>query len=51
MVAKKKWTEKSDDKSDKKAGIKDGSKRDMALDKKRGLPKDIVMKNAKKKSK
>jgi|APCry1669191860_1035381.scaffolds.fasta_scaffold16143_4 hypothetical protein len=51
MATKKKWTEKSDDKSDKKAGIKDGSKRDMALDKKRGLPKDVVMKNAKKKSK
>ena len=51
MATKKKYTEKSDDRADKKAGIKDGSKRDMALDKKRGLPKDVVMKNAKKKSK
>ena len=44
---KKKWTEKSDDKADKKAKIKDGSKRDMALDKKRGLPKDVVKKKSK----
>lgn len=34
----KKYTEKSDDKYDKKHGIAKGSKKDMALDKKRGLP-------------
>lgn len=33
----KKFTEKSDDAFDKKFGIKEGSKRDLALDKKRGL--------------
>lgn len=36
----KKMTEKMDDMMDKKAKIKDGSKRDMALDKKRGLKPD-----------
>ena len=34
----KKWTPSSDAKADKKAGIKPGSKRDNALDKKRGVP-------------
>ena len=40
MAAKggKKWTPASDAKADKKAGIKPGSKRDNALDKKRGVP-------------
>lgn len=33
-------TDKQDDKMDKKAGIKEGSKKDMALDKKRGVPED-----------
>jgi hypothetical protein len=33
-----KFTDAMDDKMDKKAGIKEGSKRDIALDKKRGVP-------------
>lgn len=33
-----KYTEKSDAAYDKKNGIKEGSKKDNALDKKRGLP-------------
>lgn len=33
-----KMTAAKDDKMDKKAGIKEGSKRDKALDKKRGVP-------------
>ena len=37
-------SEAKDDAMDKKAGIKDGSKRDIALDKKRGLPADTVKK-------
>lgn len=36
----KKYTEKSDDLFDKKAKIKENSKKDKALDKKRGLPAD-----------
>jgi hypothetical protein len=36
--AKPKWTPGMDAKADKKAGIKDGSKKDNALDKKRGVP-------------
>jgi hypothetical protein len=36
-----KFTEKKDAASDKKAGIKEGSKRDQALDRKRGLPPDV----------
>lgn len=34
----KPWTEKADLAADKKAGIKPGSARDNALDKKRGVP-------------
>jgi hypothetical protein len=34
----KKFTAAMDDKMDKKAGIKEGSKKDKALDKKRGVP-------------
>ena len=34
----KKYTAKSDDAYDKKHGIKEGSKRDNALDKKRCVP-------------
>lgn len=33
----RKWTNQSDAAADKKAGIKPGSKRDNALDKKRGV--------------
>lgn len=36
-MAKAKWTKKSDEKDDKKKGIKLGSKKDKKLDKKRGL--------------
>jgi len=35
------FTEKKDAAADKKAGIKEGSKRDIALDKQRGLPADV----------
>ncbi len=35
---KKQYTSKSDAAADKKAGIKPGSKRDNALDRKRGVP-------------
>lgn len=34
----RKWTEARDRAADKKAGIKQGSKRDNALDRKRGVP-------------
>jgi hypothetical protein len=34
----KKWTEAADMAADKKAGIKQGSKADNALDRKRGVP-------------
>jgi hypothetical protein len=34
----KKWTAKSDAAADKQAGIRPGSARDNALDKKRGVP-------------
>ena len=44
---KKKWTEKSDDAADRKAGIKEGSKRDQELDRKRGLPPSVVRKGVK----
>jgi hypothetical protein len=37
-MAKKPWTEAADDAADKRAGIKEGSKKDMALDRKRGVP-------------
>ena len=46
-MAKMPWTEKSDDKADKAQGIKQGSKKDMALDKKRGLPPAVVKKGTK----
>jgi len=35
-----KYTERKDKAADRKAGIKEGSKRDQALDKKRDLPPD-----------
>jgi len=38
VVAAKKWTEKADALADKRAGIKPGSARDNALDRKRGVP-------------
>lgn len=34
----KKWTEKSDRAADKRAGVKQGSKKDNALDRQRGVP-------------
>lgn len=34
----KPWTEKADAAADRKAGIKPGSARDNALDRKRGVP-------------
>lgn len=37
----KKFTESRDKAADRRAGIKEGSKKDLALDKKRGLPKDV----------
>jgi len=36
--SRKKWTEAMDVAADKKAGIKEGSARDNALDRKRGVP-------------
>lgn len=44
----KKFTEKMDDKLDKKAGIKDGSAKDKKLDKARGLPVDAGKTKSKK---
>lgn len=38
--APKRYTDKSDDRADRKAGLKEGSARDKALDKKRGVPED-----------
>jgi hypothetical protein len=38
MATKPKMTEKQDDRMDRKAGIKENSPRDVALDKSRGLP-------------
>jgi len=38
MAKAKKWTEAADMAADKKAGIKEGSARDNALDRKRGVP-------------
>ena len=32
------WTDKSDSQADKKTGLKENSKKDFALDKKRGVP-------------
>jgi hypothetical protein len=37
-MAAKRWTEASDLRADRKAGIKQGSKRDNALDKARSVP-------------
>jgi len=37
-MAGKKWTEAADKLADKKAGIKQGSPRDNALDRSRGVP-------------
>lgn len=47
-MAKKpfKFTEASDDKADKKAGIKEGSKKDKALDAARGVP-EVMRKGGK----
>src|SRR5215471_4633725 len=39
-----KWTEARDKAADKRAGIKEGSKKDQQLDKARGLPPDVVKK-------
>lgn len=51
MAKNKKMTERVDDRLDRKAKIKDGSKKDIALDFKRGLAPDkkIAPKKAKKK--
>jgi hypothetical protein len=52
QMATKKMTDTLDDKLDKKAGVKEGSKKDMTLDKKRGVPEDrneLKKKPAKKK--
>jgi hypothetical protein len=38
-MATKKYTRASDDRADKKAGIKENSAKDKKLDKKRGLKK------------
>jgi hypothetical protein len=38
MAAAKKYTRASDDRADKRAGIKEGSARDKKLDAKRGVP-------------
>lgn len=43
-----KMTPARDDKLDKKAGIKEGSKKDKALDKKRGVPEMPFKPKAKK---
>lgn len=42
----RKWTESKDDAADRRAGIKQGTKRDVALDKARGLPPDVQKKGA-----
>lgn len=46
-MAKAKWTEAKDDKADRKAGIKENSKADKAMDKKRGVPELPVKKSKK----
>jgi hypothetical protein len=46
-MAGKKYTEAADEAADRRAGIKEGSKRDTSLDKKRGLPPDKPMKKKK----
>ena len=40
----KKMTEKQDTAADKRAGIKEGSRRDVKLDTSRGLPSDVKKK-------
>ena len=50
-MARKDWTVKSDIASDKRLGIKQGSKRDDELDKKRGLLSKPAMKAAHKAAK
>lgn len=42
----KKWSVKADQASDRKAGIKEGGKRDVALDKKRGVLEKAEMRKA-----
>jgi hypothetical protein len=42
----KPWTAKADMAADKKAGIKEGSKKDLALDKARGVDKTSTMRAA-----
>jgi len=42
-----KYSESRDKAADVKKGIKEGSKRDVALDKKRGLPPDMSKKKGK----
>ena len=44
-----KWTESKDKAADRRAGIKEGSKKDVALDRARGLPPDVVKKGTGKK--
>lgn len=39
-----KWTDESDDAYDRKYKIKEGSRKDMMLDRKRGVPEDDDMK-------
>lgn len=43
----KKWTDRLDDYFDKQNRIKEGSKKDKALDKKRGVPEDDKLKKLK----
>lgn len=47
-MSKPKMTEKQDRAADRRAGIKEGSKKDQALDKKRGFPAAFIKKGAKK---
>ena len=46
MMAKTSFTAKSDMAADRKAGIKEGSKKDLALDKKRGVINAPIQKAA-----
>jgi hypothetical protein len=43
-VPPKKWTESKDRADDKRKGIKEGSPKDVKLDRARGLPPDVVKK-------
>lgn len=45
-----KYTDASDDAADAKAGIKEGSKKDIALDRARGVPEDDGPRKGKAKS-